>query len=156
MTTYVEYYSKNLTNKTSIVPKLANSLFTSALFVATNATNNFATCSLVLPRGGSSVPTVVLTGGFCKRNLAVKIAMVLISVTRYVTLLVFQNNSWLHATSTNFLRRQPASHVFLSSTIQILIGTRFLKLQIIPAHFNIQYIHRSQFLFSTIWIVLYQ
>lgn len=56
----------NLTSNTSVVPKLANSLFTSALFVASNAAINFATCSLVLPSGGSKAPTVVLTGGFCK------------------------------------------------------------------------------------------
>jgi len=61
-------YSRNLTNNTSVVPKLASSLFTSALFVASKAANNFATCSLVLPRGGSREPTVVFTGGFCKHQ----------------------------------------------------------------------------------------
>lgn len=89
-------YNRNLTNKTSVVPKLANSLFTSELFVASNAAINFATCSLVLPSGGSRAPTVVLTGGFCETmNSGVKIHKIC-----NVTGISEQNNTCLNVVHT--------------------------------------------------------
>lgn len=64
-TTNIRYL---LTNKTSIVPKFANSLFTAKLLVDNKAEINFVICNLANPRGGSSIPAVVLTAGFCKEN----------------------------------------------------------------------------------------